>query len=104
MTATTQTRSLILGIQLLCLPGLAAAADCFNGPNAGGICTVPAGVTQVTIHAIGGGGGGGRDFNSAANGSGAGGGGGGGRIAAEPSRYLAERICRSWSARADPGR
>jgi len=68
---------LILGIQLLCLPGLAAAADCFNGPNASGVCTVPAGVTQVTIHAIGGGGGGGRDFNSAANGSGAGGGGGG---------------------------
>jgi hypothetical protein len=65
----------LLAIVLLLASGLAAAADCVNGLNAAGFCTIPAGVTEVTVRAIGGGGGGG--YLPAGQGAGGGGGGGG---------------------------
>ncbi|MDF1485603.1 IPTL-CTERM sorting domain-containing protein [Ramlibacter sp. H39-3-26] len=53
----------------------AFAADCINGVNPAGVCTVPAGAGSVTIEAWGGGGGGGGGDNVTLFGGGGGGGG-----------------------------
>lgn len=64
----------LLTAAMLALPMAAQAADCVNGPNAPGTCTVPLGVTSMTIHAIGGGGGGGMDQTAIYGAAGGGGG------------------------------
>lgn len=71
-------------ILLLGAAGHATAADCVNGINATGSCTVPAGVTRMTIEAWGGGGGGGSN-DMGANNTYYGGSGGGAAPIAKPS-------------------
>ena len=80
--AAARLRSCALAaIAALSLPVLAAppVADCTNGAyNASTSCTVPAGVTSVTIEAWGGGGAGAAGMYGAPQGTVSGGGGGGG--------------------------
>jgi hypothetical protein len=63
-------------VSLVMLSGSAAfAADCVNGNNAAGNCTVPSGITSINVSLLGGGGGGYPYRVTAGGGRGGGGGG-----------------------------
>ena len=64
-------RAFLLSLALSATALAAQAANCVSGEVSTGSCTVPAGVTQITIAAWGGGGGGGSGANGAGGGGGA---------------------------------